>query len=44
MGPEILVPQPEIEPRLLTVKHRILTTGLPARKRLFVFGKVAEAV
>ena len=43
-GPEILVPQPEIEPRLLTVKHRILTTGLPARKRLFVFGKVAEAV
>ena len=41
---EILVPQPEIEPRLLTMKHRILTTGLPARKLLFVFGKVVEAV
>lgn len=44
-GAEILVPQPEIgEPRLLTVKHRILTTRLPARKLLFVFGKVVEAV
>lgn len=43
-GTEILVPQPKIEPRLLTVKHRILTTRLPARKLLFVFGKVVEAV
>ena len=43
-GAEILIPQPEIEPRLLTMKHRILTTGLPARKLLFVFGKVVKAV